>query len=347
MIKHIIILVVIFATAAPAHSKRHFEIGLLLDSKTPEVAPLLGALEEEIRAVLGEDATIAFSAQNILSNDYNLEVAQENYDALLNSNTDIILAYGVVNSMIISKQLNHLKPTILFGVINKDFMPIIDDNQSSGIRNFTYITASHSFKEDLATLRELSGFHRVGIAVESAMLDILPFKETMDAYAEEQEFIYEIIPFDTVEDILLSIGSDIDAFYLAGGFMLNNAEIEKLAIKLVENKIPSFTSTFINDVETGLMATNQAEENLDRIFRRIALNIEAFIGGQDLSELPTYINNENRLTVNFNTAENVGMPIRYSLVGRTSFVGEFINVLSEKTYTLLDVIQEVMISPHC
>lgn len=96
------------------------------------------------------------------------------------------------------------------------------------------------------------------------------------------------------------------------------------------------------DVRNGYFATLQADENLDQFFRRIALNIEAYISGTPLSELPIYIDYTTRLTINYNTAEAIGVPIKYSLIGETDFVGEFKNVLSQKEYDLLTVINEAL-----
>ncbi|MBL4568893.1 MAG: TolC family protein [Flavobacteriaceae bacterium] len=168
------------------------------------------------------------------------------------------------------------------------------------------------------------------------------FKMTFNDIAKELGISYEIIPFKSAADIISGIPSDVDAFYLAGGFFFNKSEIKQLADKLANEKIPSFTSTNTRDVELGLMATHQSKEHLSRFFRRISLHIESYIGGKDFSELPLNLKYENKLTINYNTAEKVGVPIKYSLLTSTDFIGNFKNVLSKKKYTLLDVINEVL-----
>jgi len=66
------------------------------------------------------------------------------------------------------------------------------------------------------------------------------------------------------------------------------------------------------------------------------------INGVNPSELPIYIAYNDRLTVNYNTAELVGVPIKYSLITTIDFVGEFNNVLSQRKYTLLDVMKQTV-----
>ena len=102
MRKYILALSLFISTFAFSQTKLNYDIGILFDNQTPELSPLLAALQHEIKSVVGEDAIINFSEANTLVNNYNLEKATENYNQLLNNNTDIIIAFGVVNNEVIS-----------------------------------------------------------------------------------------------------------------------------------------------------------------------------------------------------------------------------------------------------
>ncbi|WP_034058787.1 TolC family protein [Lacinutrix jangbogonensis] len=342
MKKNITILLLMVTLLAFSQTKKNYNIGVLLDYQTPRSELLLFALQNEIKAVVGEDAIISFSEDNLLVNSFNLEKAKANYNALLNSNTDIILAFGLINNAVISNLKTHQKPTILFGAINEDFNYFEAEKSTSRISNFTYLITHQSFKRDLKALKELTNFTKVGIAIEEGLIAFLPFKTIFDAETEALGVSYKIIPYNNCEDITNNITSDIDAFYLASGFFLNENEIAKISAKLIKEKTPSFTNTSVDHVKKGLMATNNSEDNIELFFRRIALNIESYVNGQNLSESPVFINYDDKLTVNYNTAKSVGMPIKYSLIGNTNFVGDFVNILSEKKYNLLDVMKTVI-----
>lgn len=342
MKKYIIAVLLLFTVVAFSQTKETYNIGILLDNQTSEIQPLLSTLQNEIKAVVGEDAIINFSDSNILINNYSVTKASSNYNTLLSNNTDIIIAFGVINNEVISKLKTHQKPTILFGVVNNDFGYFKNDQQTSGISNFTYLLTSQSFIKDLSALKELTNFTNVGIAVEAELIDVLPFKTIFDKEAAALGIRYKMIPYTNSNDITRALTDDIDAFYLASGFFLSNNEISQIATTLIDKKIPSFTSTNIDDVENGLMGTNQSNDNINQFFRRIALSVESYINGQDLSELPVFIKYDDKLTVNYNTAESVGLSIKYSLVANTDFVGDFVNVLSEKKYNLLDVMKTVV-----
>ncbi|WP_298900560.1 TolC family protein [uncultured Psychroserpens sp.] len=341
MKKQFILYSFLFLTICLFAQKKDYNIGVLLDNRTEEMEPLLKTMQDQIIAVVGEDANIIFSKENTLVNDYNLKTAEQNYNTLLSNNTDIILAFGVVNNEIISKQSIHKKPTILFGAVNRDFSQIDLNKTTSGINNFTYLIESESYQEDFVKFKELTNFKRLGILVENHMVDLLPLKKTFDESFKSLDATYELIPYETISDITTNLG-DVDAVYLASGFFLKDDEVKLLAQNFITNQLPSFTSSGIKQVKLGLMATNQSDDNLDQFIRRIALSVEGYINGTNLSDMPVFIDYNGRLTLNFNTADLIGVPIKYSLINDTDFVGEFRNVMSEKQYNLVDVINTVL-----
>ncbi|WP_298892756.1 TolC family protein [uncultured Psychroserpens sp.] len=341
MKKIILVLALTFVTFAFSQKKDTYAIGILLDNRTEEMEPLLQKIQNQIIAVVGEDANIIFSEKNILVNNYNLENARLHYNTLVSNDTDIILAFGVVNNEIVSKQPVYEKPTILFGAVNRDFSSIDFSKTTSGIDNFTYLIESESYNEDFIKFKTLTNYKTLGILVEDHMVNLLPLKDTFDKEFEALDASYKLIPFKTVSDITSNL-DDIDAVYLASGFFLKDDEVKLLAQAFIDKKLPSFTSNGIKQVEQGLMVTNQSQDNLNQFIRRISLSVEGYINGTPLSEMPVFIDFSERLTINFNTTELVGIPIKYSLINDTDFVGKFENVISEKQYNLIDVINTVL-----
>ncbi|MEM6719366.1 MAG: TolC family protein [Bacteroidota bacterium] len=318
-----------------------YTIGILVDEDSQELAGIRQQLEAQIVAVVGEDAIIKFPKNSFLVNELNLEKAKENYNTLLNNDTDIILAFGALNNIVINEQKTYPKPTILFGAVNKDFVSIDDTQKTSQQPNFTYIITSQSYTKDLKVLKELTNFKNVGIIVKKQFTEMVAIDQKFSGISAELGTQYTLIPYETIGDINANLNG-IDAVYLADGFLLTDAEIKSLAQTFIEKKLPAFTNTSRKDVENGLFATNQSANTIDQLFRRIALNVEATINGTNLSEVPIYIDYTSRLTVNYNTAELVDVPIKYSLIGNTDFVGDFENVLAEKKYTILSAINQAL-----
>ncbi|MFS4447805.1 TolC family protein [Maribacter sp. 2307UL18-2] len=324
-----------------SQSKQTYTIGILVDFQNDETKGLLDKLKIEVRSVVGEDAILDFSDENILVNGYNEQLAQMHYEQLLANETDIILAFGPTNNQIIGKQKSHAKPTILFGAVNRDLSDIDFDKNTSDTENFTYLIESESYNDDLKKFKELTNFKKIGIAIEAGLDQILPLNETFEKEVTALDAEYKLIPFTTVSDITSNL-EGLDALYMAGGFFLKEAQVEQLAQSFIKARLPSFTVNGPDHVREGIMATNQSDENLDQFFRRIALTIEAYINGTPLAELPVYIDYTPRLTINYNTAEVVGVPIKYSLIAQTDFVGDFKNAISEREYTLLTAIDQAL-----
>lgn len=324
-----------------SQSKQTYTIGILVDFQNDETKGLLDKLKIEVRSVVGEDAILDFSDENILVNGYNEQLAQMHYEQLLANETDIILAFGPTNNQIIGKQKSHAKPTILFGAVNRDLSDIDFDKNTSDTENFTYLIESESYNDDLKKFKELTNFKKIGIAIEAGLDQILPLNETFEKEVTALDAEYKLIPFTTVSDITSNL-EGLDALYMAGGFFLKEAQVEQLAQSFIKARLPSFTVNGPDHVRAGIMATNQSDENLDQFFRRIALTIEAYINGTPLAELPVYIDYTPRLTINYNTAEVVGVPIKYSLIAQTDFVGDFKNAISEREYTLLTAIDQAL-----
>ena len=330
-----------FVFATSFGQKQSFTIGILLDKRAEKLDPIFKQLQEQITAVVGEDAIILFPEENILANNYDLQRAEQHYQSLLANDTDIILAFGVVNNKIISNRSTYQKPTILFGAVNRDFHNIDITKKTSGIKNFTYFIESESFLNDFETFKELTDFKTLGIAIDRPLVDLLSLRQTFETMFDQLEANYKLIPFDTIEDISTNLDG-IDAVYLAGGFFLAQNDVKQLASTFVEKQLPSFTSLGIKEVQDGLMATNQSDENIDQFLRRIALTIEGYVNGSSLADMPVFIEYRPQLTINYNTAQQVNVPIKYSLIANTSFVGEPNNVLSKETYTLLEIIDRVL-----
>jgi outer membrane protein len=312
-------------------------VGILIDSYTDDSQSLFVQMQNEIVSVVGEDALISFST--VLENNLNIAAARKNYQTLLNGETDIILAFGTINNIVITEIKVHEKPTILFGAINSDLIDIDKNKESSGINNFTYLISSQSYRKDLESFKEIYDFKNVGILVDDFLPELVPLKETLDIIMSDLGVSYQIIPFAKITDIKNNV-NDVDAVYLAGGFFLSDSEIKNLANFFIAKKLPSFTITNIEDVVNGILATNQAEENLTQFFRRIALNIDDIVNGINPSELPIFVDFNPNLTINYNTSQLVELPIKFSLVGSTDFVGDFDNVIYKKKYSLLDVMNE-------
>lgn len=333
-----IIFCLIFTTLSFSQSKQ-YTIGFLLDKNSTEINSLLDELSNEINAVVGEDAIITFSETSKLVNNFDSVKALSNYNLLLNNNTDIIIAFGTLNNIVINRQISYPKPVISFGAFSKELVPILKSGDDS--KNLTTIVSNHSIKEDLEIIKELIQPEKLAIFVEKGFRDNQPVDAIVASLNENVNLKLDILSFETLSDILIAL-EGYDAIYMAGGFYLSNEEIKELANVLIEKQIPSFTATSVEDVELGLMATNQGQSDINQFFRRIALTVESIINEGESQESVINMDIEGGLTLNFSTAERVDIPIKYSLIASTTFVGNPNQKSAEKIYNLEEVMKEAI-----
>ncbi|WP_299112688.1 TolC family protein [uncultured Winogradskyella sp.] len=316
-----------------------YKIGYLLDKTSPEIEGLLSALSNEISAVVGEDAVLEFSDNNRLVNDFDLKVASDNYNRLLTNEIDIIIAFGIVNNSVITKMDDYPKPTIVFGALSEE---LVNGNSIvPELKNFMSITTSQSYTEDLELLKELAKPNTIGVAIEKPFMENLPIEDTFNKISQDLDVDFKLIPFENLSDITSNL-DNIDALYLAGGFYLTDKQMQNLAQVLIDKKLPSFTANPVKDVTNGILASNHDQSELDQFFRRIALTVESVVLNNEFSGVSTKLETRSNLTVNFNTAEKIGLPLKYSLIATTTFIGNPNETVADKKYTLVSVMQEAI-----
>jgi len=318
------------------------QIGMLVDRISEEFAPALEQLSAEVSAVVGSAAVVRFSPENTVESQFNAARAEELYGRLVAGDVDVILAFGPVAAEAVAGRPEYPKPTILFGALNQDVVDVGPSRETSGIPNFTYVTTSNSYARDFTTFKSLYDFQSIGVVVAAEQLAVPSIRDALERQSNATGVDYELIPYSTPSNLEPFLDR-IDAFYLADSWGIPEFELEEVADLLIDRRIPSFSGGRREDVELGFMATHQGEENLDRFFRRVALHIEAVVNEENLSDRPVFVEFNETLILNFNTAELVGVPLKVSLIATTEFVGDMINSISERTYSLEDVVQEALL----
>ena len=322
-----------------AQGKKNVTIGILADEASERNRPLLENLQNEITAVVGQDAIVTFQVP--VANGYDLDMAKANYLAMESSDVDIILVFGIVNNIALYQQKIYKKPVVVFGSVNSDFIDIPKDQKTTGINNIAYIIAPLSYSKDLDAFRSIYDYKKIGILVDDYLPEALPIKELFDSYFGDKDATYTLIELPKDGDVSNLVG-DVDAVYLAGGFDLSETAFKTLISSINKKQLPSFSAYRKQDVENGILATYQPESNLDQFFRRIALDVESIINGTNPSELPILLEYKNRLSLNFNTAKEIKFPLRYSMLGTVDILGGENNFTAENAYSLLDIMNGVI-----
>ncbi|PIE01976.1 MAG: hypothetical protein CSA81_09520 [Acidobacteria bacterium] len=312
-------------------------IGILGEVREQKGDEAFLKLIQEVKAVTGSEVTVTYDPAFFLPSENKIEQSEQNYQFLVQSpEIDIILAYGPINNFVLSKKTSFPKPVILFGVVNAESISLYETDKIKAVPNLCRILTPFSFKRDLESFYNIFPFKKVGVVLDRTLEAFYPIRDNLDQIAHSLSVNCQTIYADDVHfhDKL----KQVDAVYLASmnqtesGFLKMLQEINKL-------KLPSFAAYSYQSDQASVLISASPKEAQGRIIRRLALNFEAIINGTPPSEIPAVIDFNSELTLNLETAFEIGFPLRVSVLMDVNLEGHADRLSADHTYNLLEVME--------
>ena len=327
-----------------AQTKKSVNIGVVYDGIAGEADELFNGLKNELETLLGSKYNIQLPDNKALASDWSPENASANYDRLTRDrNVDIIVGIGILTCSAIVQKDSYAKPVILLGVFDPELqgLPRAADNKS-GVHNLTYLLLNASLERDLDTFYEIFPYKKVGIVF---------YDEVMKFISADTSFVQEVmvkngtsyellLVNDNVDEVLAAASEDVDAFYLGYLGPFEKDEKARLIDAINKKGVPSFASSVAN-VKRGVLAAVAPEENFARMVRRISLNIESILNGEDPANLPVNLSFEENLTLNMQTANKIGFSPKFSVLAKAELINEFV-LEGARVVSLSDVMHEAI-----
>ena len=211
-------------------------------------------------------------------------------------------------------------------------MPAVrrDNRIVSGRRNLVYIArvsvgeydeasyAQSNLDELIDLFHDATDFTHLAVIVDRLTIESIPQLSSQKAreVSERLNVDTTIVPLDdSVADAVAAIPADVDAVIVSPLMRLDVAEMRSLAERLIERRLPSFS--FLGRIELSyglLMASGGREEDLVRNARRLALNVQRILLGDDPADMDIRIAEPQRLAINMQTAEAIGFYPRYAVL---------------------------------
>jgi outer membrane protein TolC len=154
------------------------------------------------------------------------------------------------------------------------------------------------------------------------------------------DFEYVAVGFDA-EEALAAIPADADAVFMYPQIQLPPEERSHLITGLIERQLPSFTALGEAFVEEGLLAGLGAADFFPRIARRIAVNTQRILLGEEAGSIPVQISLREQLTINMETARAIGVSPTYEALLEAIVLHRY--ALDEvRTLTLSEAVHEAI-----
>lgn len=313
-----VLLVVVFAQNATAQeeAKKQTVVGVVVDGPSERYEAFRKQVESEISALVKREFDVVFPENKRIVGDYTVGTTKKNVTQLLeDEEVTLVIAFGVLASNDVIGRRELSKPTIAPFVLDARLQGL-EKRGKQNRKNLSYITWSQSFERDLHAFLELGEFKKIAFIGSAATLKAMRNLE-QGVQLEAKKFGVEmpVVPMDTTaKSALEKLPAGIDAVFVGPNPQVGLGEIKKLADAFVERRLPTYSWFGREEVELGLLAGLGSTEDLVRLSRRVALNVQSVLLGEDPTQLVTAFRQHERLVLNMSTARAIGLWPNWSVI---------------------------------
>lgn len=285
-----------------------------------ELLPL-DVLEAEIEALVGRDYEIVFLRQP--GGDWTFSGASRALsDALARDDVDVIVTLGLLGSAAAARAAQLPKPVVstLVGDVTAQNFPLQDG--ASGKRNFVYISDSIGIRTELTRLHEVVGAQHVAVLADEAWLSAFPeLAEALRSTGDDLGIRVESVALtDRAEELAGRLPASADAVYVTPLPRFDAAATARLGELLIERQLPSFSASGRDEVETGLLMTASADEDVQSLARRVAVVLQRIILGTPPATISVDFQRPERLAFNAATAERIGFAPTWAVLQEADLI---------------------------
>ncbi len=314
MTKLVVLLVIAAIATAPAAAQEpdlpNVTIGIVVDGPWVGNEAALLLFQNEIHELLAGEYDVRFPQNRTLAADWTADSVKSLLDYLVGQDdVDLVIAMGVIASDIACSKQVLPKPVVAPFVIDILLQQVPFDGRSSGRTNLNYVALSFDVTQSVAEFRKLVPFERVVFLQPRQVLAAIP-ELRVDTTALRSDLgiiASEIMVDSTAQPVIEALPPDIEAVYLGALMIVPEEEFQLILEELNRRRLPSFALFGRLDVERGVLAGIGQGPELPLVSRRIALNIQRILLGEEASSLPVLLSQQRKLTLNMETARKIGV----------------------------------------
>ncbi len=313
-------LIVVLTTSAWAQQARPSKvarIGVIGDGPSQAHGNVADRVRNELLKLTHNELDVRMDPSKHIHADSTLLGVRRAVDKLLaDEQVDLVLAMGVLATNDIVGRTTLPKPCVAPLVIAPKLQGLEGPNGLVRRQNLSYIVWRIDLDRDLRAFRELGDFKHIAFLASAPTLRALPpIKEHIAKFAQKLGFKVQVIAIDnSVSSTLQAIPSDVDAVYIMPNPQLSSAELDALAAGLIERRLPSFTWMGRAAVERGFLAGLGTPSDTERFSRRVALNMQAMLLGEDPGPVASVFELGEQLSLNMATARAIGVWPNWSVM---------------------------------
>jgi len=290
-------------------------IGIVRDGPEVRFKDNTHLLKQEIQQLVADEYAIEFPSESDIHGNWTASEIKHAINKLLASpDVDMVIAMGTNASYEICRREVFPKPVIAPFIIDARMqkLPLKPDG-TSGVKNLCYINAYKSFEREVQLFQTITPFKHLAVLVSSLALEIQPYIPDYVKRLEKKLGIsIQPVPVATSAHEALALNAGTDAVYISPLMRLSDEEFQKIINSLNEKKIPTFTMQGRMEVKEGVLAGMDRDTDYNRLLRRVALNVQRILSGENAGELNVGFIQENQpineqMILNMNTARTINI----------------------------------------
>jgi len=301
-------------------------VGVVLDGPLSRPVFSRDQVRGEIEALLEGEWRLELGEETTRRGDWTLAGAREALAAqLADESIDVVVTLGVLASQAAAEIEALPKPVVAAVVADPELQGLPLEDGVSGKTNFTYLTDFRSMDEQLRSFRRAVAFDNLAILVDANILAAMPrLREQKEREIEEEFGVrVDVVPVGASLETVYPRLAQADAVYVTPLLRFGADDIRELADRLADLGLPSFSMLGGDELDYGLLMTLGGGKQADiAAARRIALNVQRILLGDEAARTPVTMNRIQRLTINMAVAERIGYEPDFSVMADARLLNE-------------------------
>lgn len=324
-------------------AQQHIDVALVIDGTPDRLEARNAVYVNELLALTSGEFDVRIRE---FSGDWSIDSIDQALDrAYTDPQIDMVLVTGYTGNQVAAGRGDFPKPTFLPVMLDVGVLPSQAVDGKSGIRNLNYLTLYTHFGDDLDTMSRMVSYRNLVVLMGEELASVIPqLREEANVISRERGIEFTLVTHDGVDhNLMAKIPPGTDAIFVTPLSRLPPADFQNLVSAINAAGIPSYSFVGVQDVQHGILVTNSARSNTDKIARLNALNMQAVMIGERTEDQPITFEDKKELTINMATARQIQLSPSFDVLGPATLLNRQAAV-SGKIYGLVEIAREAMAS---
>ena len=315
-------------------------IGAVLDGDSAVLGEFAETVRQEILVLTEGEFEVGFEAE---TGDWTEPSVAKLIDRMLEDpSVDLVLGLGTIASHSFCCLDPLPKPVIAALVIDPDLQNLPRSGGTSGVPNLNYLAFPSSVESDMEQFLRIVPFEKLAVVFNRWFVEAVPalaerFPALLAGQAIEPRMV---LAGDSVDEALASIPDDAEAVYTAPLLHLSEDERRRFYDGLNQRRLPSFSVFGVAELEYGAMVAQRDHAFYQRLARRLALNVQRILLGEDAGTIPVTIPDRQLLTINMAAVRATDQYPPWEILAEAELVNE--EVEFDRRLSLDGVVREAI-----